>query len=144
LFYCIKAFAPPILFCLGKRECAAPGGRENRFGCWQDTAHLKKSQGLGATKLGAESILFPRGMVCSSSRVQSRHCLRLQMRGSTLLMCWPKRIRQETDKFRQHLLARLPFSKAARFATTTPFLLTVNGRFLFGKTKRKWGFNQSP
>ena len=23
--------APPILFCLGKRECAAPGGRENRF-----------------------------------------------------------------------------------------------------------------
>ena len=23
--------APPILFCHGKRECAAPGGRENRF-----------------------------------------------------------------------------------------------------------------
>ena len=22
-----------------------------------------------------------------------------------------------------------------------PFLLTMNGRFLFGKTKRKWGFN---
>ena len=25
-----------------------------------------------------------------------------------------------------------------------PFLLTVNGRFLFGKTKRKWGFSPVP
>ena len=33
--------------------------------------------------------------------------------------------------------------KGTEFATKRPFLLTVNGRFLFGKTKRKWGFNRS-
>ena len=28
--------APPILFCRGKRECAAPGGREKRFDKQED------------------------------------------------------------------------------------------------------------
>jgi len=35
---------------------------------------------------------------------------------------------------------RIPKLATGKFGQKRPFLLTVNGRFLFGKSKRKWGF----
>ena len=40
---------PPILFCLAKRECAAPGGREKRFWSHLDTG----------VKVGDAALLAP-------------------------------------------------------------------------------------